>query len=249
MAVNYTVGAPNGGWDQSTDLTAWASSQRFVPGDNLKYETTSPFMYTPNHDVREVTEADFDSCTTTNPLQPPHSGGFTFIPLTSAGSRYFICGTGGHCLSGMKLQINTNAASTPPPSTTPSLPPPPATTPPPSVPPPATPPSIPPPPPTTTPSVPSPPPTPSARRPVSSPPPKSMAPSPSPKHSPTPKVSPASPPPKAAASGPALPPASAPPPGDSLLTPPPAAPSSADKFNVMGGLAACSVLVMIMFLN
>lgn len=35
MAANYTVGDPNGSWDQSTDLTTWASSQTFVEGDNL----------------------------------------------------------------------------------------------------------------------------------------------------------------------------------------------------------------------
>lgn len=35
MAANYTVGGPNGGWDQSTDLTTWASSQTFLEGDNL----------------------------------------------------------------------------------------------------------------------------------------------------------------------------------------------------------------------
>ncbi|KAL0354106.1 UNVERIFIED_CONTAM: Uclacyanin 1 [Sesamum angustifolium] len=119
MAANYTVGAPNGGWDQSTDLTTWASSQTFFVGDNLI------FQYTTNHDVTEVSKPDFDSCSASNPLQPPHSGGLTLIPLTSAGNRYFICGSAGHCLGGMKVQIDIFAASSPPPSTTPSLPPPP----------------------------------------------------------------------------------------------------------------------------
>ncbi|KAK4398032.1 hypothetical protein Sango_1278700 [Sesamum angolense] len=131
MAANYTVGAPNGGWDQSTDLTTWASSQTFLVGDNLI------FQYTTNHDVTEVSKPDFDSCSASNPLQPPHSGGLTLISLTSAGSRYFICGSAGHCLGGMKVQIDIFAASSPPPSTTPSLPPPPppATPPLPSLPP------------------------------------------------------------------------------------------------------------------
>lgn len=35
MAANYTVGAPSGGWDQSTNLQSWASSQTFMVGDNL----------------------------------------------------------------------------------------------------------------------------------------------------------------------------------------------------------------------
>ncbi|KAL0399861.1 UNVERIFIED_CONTAM: Uclacyanin 1 [Sesamum radiatum] len=274
MASNYTVGAPNGGWDQSTDLTTWASSQTFLVGDNLI------FQYTTNHDVTEVSKPDFDSCSASNPLQPPHSGGLTLIPLTSAGTRYFICGSAGHCLGGMKVQIDILAASSPPPSTTPSLPPPPPpATPPPSItpsippPPPATPPTAPPPPsttpsvptpsPRTAPSSPSPPPTPSVGRPVSSPPPKSIAPAPSPKHShgpapapspyhphsPAPKVSPSSAPPTAAASNPALPPsAAAPSPIGSL--PPPPAPSSAAKFTVKGALtAASSGFLMMMFLN
>lgn len=35
VAVNHTVGAPNGSWDLSTDLATWASSQTFSVGDNL----------------------------------------------------------------------------------------------------------------------------------------------------------------------------------------------------------------------
>nr|GEW34689.1 hypothetical protein [Tanacetum cinerariifolium] len=35
VAVDITVGSPNGGWDLSTDLSSWASSQTFSVGDNL----------------------------------------------------------------------------------------------------------------------------------------------------------------------------------------------------------------------
>jgi hypothetical protein len=35
MATNYIVGGPNGGWDTSSDLQSWASSQQFSVGDNL----------------------------------------------------------------------------------------------------------------------------------------------------------------------------------------------------------------------
>ncbi|KAG8386989.1 hypothetical protein BUALT_Bualt03G0205900 [Buddleja alternifolia] len=221
MAANYTVGGTNGGWDQSTDIQTWASGQTFLAGDNLI------FQYTINHDVTEVSRADFDSCTASNPLQPPHSGGLTLIPLTSTGTRYFICGTGGHCLNGMKVEIDTlPAASAPPPSTTPSLPPPA---------PPSTP-SVPSPPPATVPSIPSPPPRSSVSPPVSAP---------KHSHSPAPKVSPSSPPLRAGVSTPTLPPAIAPPSG-SLLSPPPS-PSSADKFNVLGALTACSGFLIMMF--
>ena len=35
MAANYTVGGPNGGWDTSTNVQTWASSQSFLVGDHL----------------------------------------------------------------------------------------------------------------------------------------------------------------------------------------------------------------------
>lgn len=39
MAANYTVGAPNGGWDSSIKLQTLASSQSFLVGDDLsKYK-------------------------------------------------------------------------------------------------------------------------------------------------------------------------------------------------------------------
>jgi hypothetical protein len=35
MATNHIVGGPNGGWDTSSDLQSWASSQQFSVGDIL----------------------------------------------------------------------------------------------------------------------------------------------------------------------------------------------------------------------
>ncbi|TMW99246.1 hypothetical protein EJD97_002840 [Solanum chilense] len=104
MAANHTVGAPQGRWDQSTDLTTWAASETFLVGDSLI------FVYTPNHDVLEVRKSDYDSCQTTNAIST-NGGGMTIISLSSTGKRYFICGTGGHCASGMKLEVNTLATA------------------------------------------------------------------------------------------------------------------------------------------
>ncbi|XWS39554.1 hypothetical protein CRYUN_Cryun18bG0065500 [Craigia yunnanensis] len=107
MAANYTVGGSNGGWDSSTDIQTWVASKKFVVGDNLI------FQYTPNHDVLEVTKADYDSCQTSSPIQT-YNDGNTIIPLSSPGKRYFICGTLGHCSQGMQIEIDTLATSTPP---------------------------------------------------------------------------------------------------------------------------------------
>ncbi|KAH7522822.1 hypothetical protein ACOSP7_002590 [Xanthoceras sorbifolium] len=116
MAANYTVGGPNGGWDASTDIQTWATSQSFSVGDNLI------FQYTANHDVLEVSKADYDSCQTSNAVQT-YNNGNTVITLSSPGKRYFICGTVGHCSQGMKLEVDTLATSSPPPAS-PSTPPP-----------------------------------------------------------------------------------------------------------------------------
>ncbi|BAT92197.1 hypothetical protein LR48_Vigan05g158000 [Vigna angularis] len=121
LATDYIVGGPNGGWDTNSNLQSWASSQIFSVGDSLV------FKYPPNHDVVEVTKADYDSCQPTNPIQS-YNDGATTIPLTSPGKRYFICGTMGHCSQGMKVEVNTLAtptasatpAASPEDSTTPS---------------------------------------------------------------------------------------------------------------------------------
>ncbi|XP_004287916.1 PREDICTED: blue copper protein [Fragaria vesca subsp. vesca] len=115
-AATYTVGGPNGGWDASTDLQTWASSQTFLVGDNLN------FQYSPSHNVLEVSKADYDSCQGSNSIQA-YSGGSTTIPLSSAGKRYFICGTIGHCSQGMKLEVGTSPATTsaPPPTASPAV--------------------------------------------------------------------------------------------------------------------------------
>ncbi|XP_041993817.1 uclacyanin 1-like [Salvia splendens] len=171
-AVNYTVGSPDGGWDQSTDLQTWSTSLSFVEGDNLI------FGYTTNHDVTEVSSSDYESCTATNPLQPPLTGGAAVVPLTSAGTRYFICGTGGHCISGMKLAITTIAASSPPPPSTTPAPPPSKTTTPSPAPPPSKSTTAPSPPPKHSKAVMPPPPQPSASAPSGSAlPPPTLAPS------------------------------------------------------------------------
>ncbi|GLT96559.1 hypothetical protein SLE2022_141710 [Rubroshorea leprosula] len=112
VATNYTVGGPSGGWDTSSDLQTWASSQTFSAGDNLI------FQYTPNHDVLEVTKSDYNNCQSSNALQS-YNDGNTIIPLTSVGKRYFICGTIGHCLQGMKVEIDTLATSSLSPSESP----------------------------------------------------------------------------------------------------------------------------------
>ncbi|KAM7492323.1 hypothetical protein LguiA_035244 [Lonicera macranthoides] len=116
LATDYTVGGPTKGWDSVNNLQGWASSQPFSIGDNLIIKSTfslAVFQYGPNHNVIEVTKADFDSCQATNALQT-YTDGATTIPLAAPGKRYFICGTPGHCSQGMKVEVDTLEASAPP---------------------------------------------------------------------------------------------------------------------------------------
>ncbi|KAF3320592.1 uclacyanin-3-like protein [Carex littledalei] len=111
MGVDYPVGGTAGGWDTNTDLSTWATGQTFVAGDSLT------FKYPSSHDVVEVTKADYDTCSGNNPLGS-YTGGSTTIKLATAGKRYFICTTPGHCAAGMKLEVNvasTTATTAPAP--------------------------------------------------------------------------------------------------------------------------------------
>lgn len=68
------------------------------------------------HDVTEVQKSAYDSCLATNPTQK-YTDGNTTIPLTAAGTRYFICGVTGHCAGGMKVAVTVSAGSSATPTT------------------------------------------------------------------------------------------------------------------------------------
>ncbi|KAJ1285750.1 hypothetical protein BS78_03G300900 [Paspalum vaginatum] len=118
MAVDYVVGNPAGGWDGRTDYKNWAASQTFASGDTLT------FKYNSYHSVLEVTKDAYEACTTTDPISYDSSGSTTFA-LTMPGTRYFICGAPGHCLAGMKMEVEVADRPAPTiPSSPPPMPPP-----------------------------------------------------------------------------------------------------------------------------
>ncbi|URE00212.1 Plastocyanin-like domain [Musa troglodytarum] len=63
-----------------------------------------------SHSLAEVGEADYKACSAGNSVQT-YTDQSTKITLTRPGSRYFICGTLGHCSSGMKLAVTVAGAS------------------------------------------------------------------------------------------------------------------------------------------
>ncbi|XP_026441126.1 mavicyanin-like [Papaver somniferum] len=100
-ATNYAVGGESG-WALDSDVQTWGSSYSFSVGDTLL------FVYKPVHNVLEVTEYSYDVCNLENPISIT-DGTNTTVTLDALGTRYFICGTIGHCISGLKVKIVVNS--------------------------------------------------------------------------------------------------------------------------------------------
>ncbi|KAF0894371.1 hypothetical protein E2562_038488 [Oryza meyeriana var. granulata] len=103
-AKDYTVG-DSLGWTTGVDYTAWAKGKIFNIGDTLSFQYNGA-----GHSVEEVSAADHSSCSASNSLRS-YKDGTTIITLTKPGTRYFICGTTGHCASGMKLTVTVASLS------------------------------------------------------------------------------------------------------------------------------------------
>ncbi|XP_062010325.1 mavicyanin-like [Rosa rugosa] len=110
LAAQHVVGGSQG-WEESTDFNSWASAQKFKVGDQLVFKYTSGL-----HSVVELpNESAFKNCDLGSALDSK-KGGNDVVKLNKAGSRYFACGTLGHCDQGMKVKITTagsTAASSP----------------------------------------------------------------------------------------------------------------------------------------
>ncbi|KAI9076056.1 hypothetical protein K1719_041990 [Acacia pycnantha] len=110
LAAQIDVGGSQG-WDESTDFNTWSSGQTFRVGDQLVFKYSSGL-----HSVVELgSENDFKSCDISNPVNSMSSGN-DVVKLNKPDTRYFTCGTAGHCAQGMKVKITTvagNAPSTP----------------------------------------------------------------------------------------------------------------------------------------
>ncbi|XP_013615984.1 PREDICTED: mavicyanin-like [Brassica oleracea var. oleracea] len=99
LAAQHVMGGSQG-WEESVDFDSWSSDQSFKVGDQLV------FKYSGLHSVVELgSETAYKSCdlgTTVNSL----SSGNDVVKLSKTGTRYFACGTPGHCEQGMKVKVN-----------------------------------------------------------------------------------------------------------------------------------------------
>ncbi|XP_010506413.1 PREDICTED: uclacyanin-2-like [Camelina sativa] len=110
VAVTYTVGDESQ-WASGVDYTAWVIGKTFRVGDTLE------FKYGPSHSVDVVNKAGYDDCDGSSASEN-FSDGDTKIELKTVGTKYFVCPTPGHCISGMKLAIPVIAAASSPPTPT-----------------------------------------------------------------------------------------------------------------------------------
>ncbi|XVF88349.1 hypothetical protein PTKIN_Ptkin19aG0043700 [Pterospermum kingtungense] len=120
FAATYTVGDSTG-WIRPTNndlYDNWADNKNFAVGDVLVFTFT-----TGQHDVAEVTEANYDSCTGTNPISLV-SNGPARITLNRTGDYHFICTIPGHCAAGQKLsiEVNNGPSAAPTPGSSPNTP-------------------------------------------------------------------------------------------------------------------------------
>ncbi|TVT98679.1 hypothetical protein EJB05_56011, partial [Eragrostis curvula] len=97
-AKDYTVGDSTG-WTTGVDYTAWTKGKTFHVGDTLCKDTQMPVpvQCDPFGDGGE--RGGHGACSASNPLRS-HKDQSTTIALTNPGTRYFICGTTGHCAAG-----------------------------------------------------------------------------------------------------------------------------------------------------
>ncbi|CAN1274285.1 Blue copper protein [Linum perenne] len=104
-AADHAIGG-TAGWTNfgNVDYDTWSSAQKFKVGDNIV------FNYGASHSVAEVSQSDYSSCDSSNAIQT-YSDGATSIPLSAAGTRYFICPAAGHCSGGMKIAVKVDGGS------------------------------------------------------------------------------------------------------------------------------------------
>ncbi|CAM0952998.1 unnamed protein product [Alopecurus aequalis] len=96
-ATDHIVGA-NRGWNPNVNYTLWSGNQTFVVGDLISFRYQKG-----THNVYEVSEAGYDSCTVDG-AAGKWTSGKDFIPLAEPRRYFFICGNGG-CHAGMRVNI------------------------------------------------------------------------------------------------------------------------------------------------
>ncbi|CAK7328291.1 unnamed protein product [Dovyalis caffra] len=107
LAAQLVVGGSQG-WEESTDFNSWASGKKFKVGDQLVFKYTSGL-----HSVVELGgESAYKNCDLGTALNSMNTGN-DVVKLNKPGTRYFACGTSGHCDQGMKVKITVESGTAP----------------------------------------------------------------------------------------------------------------------------------------
>ncbi|KAL0324387.1 UNVERIFIED_CONTAM: protein TPX2 [Sesamum calycinum] len=106
FATDYVVG-DNAGWKLGVNYTAWAEGKDFFVGDRLIFQYGQGA-----HNVQRVNGTAFQQCMVPSPPEALTTGN-DVITLATPGRKWYICGVGNHCASGMKLVINVASAEAP----------------------------------------------------------------------------------------------------------------------------------------
>ncbi|GMN57541.1 hypothetical protein TIFTF001_026650 [Ficus carica] len=105
-SAQYDVGGSQG-WEATTNFDSWVTDKTFKVGDQLV------FKYSALHSVVELAnEYAYKNCDISSALDSKSSRN-DVVKLNKPGTRYFACGTSGHCDGGMKVKITTVTGSAP----------------------------------------------------------------------------------------------------------------------------------------
>ncbi|KAK6137585.1 hypothetical protein DH2020_028665 [Rehmannia glutinosa] len=113
FATDYVVG-DNAGWKLGVNYTAWAEGKRFFVRDRLIFKYNQGA-----HNVYRVNGTAFQQCMLPSAFEALTSGNDE-ITLTTPGKKWYICGVGNHCASGMKLVITVDSGEGPASAPTPT---------------------------------------------------------------------------------------------------------------------------------
>ncbi|KAK6158097.1 hypothetical protein DH2020_005411 [Rehmannia glutinosa] len=108
FATDYVVG-DNAGWKLGVNYTAWAEGKPLL---FFKYNQGA-------HNVYRVNGTAFQQCMLPSAFEALTSGNDE-ITLTTPGKKWYICGVGNHCASGMKLVITVDSGEGPASAPTPT---------------------------------------------------------------------------------------------------------------------------------
>ncbi|KAJ0770083.1 putative Phytocyanin domain, cupredoxin [Helianthus annuus] len=88
------------GWTLNFDYQAWAMGKKFYVGDKLVFRYPKGI-----HNVFRVDGTSFQQCIIPAAYEALTSG-YDVITLQTPGRKWYICGVGKHCQTGLKLFIN-----------------------------------------------------------------------------------------------------------------------------------------------